>query len=431
MNILTYTSLYPSPGNPVHGIFVSQLTHALARLTRMRVVVPENGLVQFLKRGQGSFPRLTATPRPGTIRTLERASEDFSGHPLEGFSDHAFEVARCRFWTVPKVLKFLDYRLMAFFSRATVSRALSHGVDLVHAHYAYPDAAAANLLARRFGLPLVVTCHGSDLNVLAKYPARGRIIGRTLRQASAVAAVSGALVRAIEGLGVPPDRIHHIPNGVDLARFPLGDKKEARKRLGLPEHAALIVAAGRLEPVKGFDRLLRALVLLDNVRLILVGDGGLAKPLKRLAQELGVKDRVRFTGMVPHDVLAPYFQAADALVMASESEGWPTVIHEALACGTPVAAPAVGGIPEALDVSPGYRERIDSPLIGSPLGLVLPSSEPEILARGIREVLGRVFDQHDLRQAASLHGWDAVARRYVDLFERVLRQSGPKRQEAA
>jgi len=404
MNILTYTSLFPSRLNPVHGIFVSQLSQALARLARIQLIVPENGLLQLIERARKSFAQ-----GQEVIQTAE--------HAAAGIPDHPFDVIRCRFWTTPKILKFIDYRLMTFFSERAFAHGLTVKPDLVHAHYAYPDAAAAYLLARKAGLPLVVTCHGSDVNVLTRYPARRRIIGRTLSQASAVIAVSGALADGVATLGVDPERIHHIPNGVDLSRFPQGDKKEARRKLGLPLQGALIAAVGRLEPVKGYDRLLRAVALLDDTRLILVGDGSLAHALKRQAGELGIAERVIFAGMVEHSALAPYFQAADALAMASHSEGWPTVIYEALACGTPVVAPAVGGIPEALP--------------GTSLGLVLPASEPHMLAYGIREVLGRNFDRSELRRTASLHDWDAVARRYMDLFELVLRQPGPKRREAA
>jgi len=373
MNILVYTSLYPSRENPTHGIFVSELTQAMARLIRVRVVVPENGL----------------------RRLMERTREGFApSDPLD--------VVRCRFWTAPKVLKSLDHRLMAFFSATAFSSTLTPRPDLVHAHYAYPDAAAALLLAQRAGLPLVITCHGSDLNLLAKDPARRKIISRTLRQARAVAAVSEALQSAAVALGAYPKRVHHIPNGVDLSRFTLGDKRQARAILGLPQDVPIIAAAGRLEPVKGYDRLIRAVALQRDVRLVLVGSGSLARSLKRLAGELGVSHRVVFAGRVDHASLAPYFQAADTLAISSHSEGWPTVIHEALACGTPVVAPAVGGIPEAL-AAPS-------------LGVVVASNESELLAGGIRRILARGFDRHELRQAASPHGWDAVARRYMEIF---------------
>lgn len=380
MLVLTYTSLYPTPRKPVHGVFVHELTKSLARLAQVQVLVPENGW-------RGLADRLRHGSRPTS-------------------GDGAI---RCRFWTVPRFFKFLDGRLMALCSREAFQSALAANPDLVHAHYAYPDAAAAAILAGRAGLPLVVTCHGSDINVLARDPARAKLMARALRQAAAVVAVSRDLAGKIARLGVPPERIRHIPNGVDLSLFPLADKARARASLGLTPSGPLLVGAGRLEPVKGYDRLLRALARLDGVRLVLAGDGSLRESLAGLARRLHIEDRVTFAGMVPHEELAPYFQAADLLVISSHSEGWPTIIHEALACGTPVAAPALGGIPEAL-ARPG-------------LGLIFPSAEPEPLALGIREALDTAWNPEVLRRAAAAHDWNAVAAQHLELYEQVLGQT--------
>lgn len=387
MRILIYTTLYPTTTNPVHGIFVGELVEGLARLAQVRVVAPENALARLWT-------------RPPQV-----------GSPLKRDED----VLRCRFWNVPKLFKSLDGRLLALCSRGAFLRAMRFGPDLIHAHYAYPDAAAAAQLAAEVGLPLVVTCHGSDIQVLAKEPTRGRLIAKALGQAAAVVAVSRDLAGKIARLGVDPARIHHIPNGVDLSRFFLADKGGARRCLGLEEGVPWLVAAGRLEAVKGYDRLLRALALLDNVRLVLVGDGGERQALSRLARELGLAERVRFAGTVPHDALAPYYQAADALVISSHSEGWPTVIHEALACGTPVVAPAVGGIPEAL--------------AEPEVGLLLASAEPGPLADGIRETLDRAWDPSKLRRAAVAHDWTRVAARHLELYAHVLDQTPCLQQE--
>lgn len=389
MRVLVYTSLYPHAANPLHGIFVAQLTQALARLVDVRVLAAENGC-----RWLADAPRR----RPGLAEPVAATR-------------------RCRFWTIPKLFKSLDGQFLAWWSRKRFAQAMAFAPDLVHAHYAYPDAAAAAALAARAGLPLVVTCHGSDINVLARDPARGRIIARTLRQAAAVVAVSRALAGKIAGLGVAPERILHIPNGVDLERFPLADKAQARRILDLEADVPLVVAAGRLEPVKGYDRLLRALALLPDVRLVLVGDGSQGAILKRLARELGLGRRVRFAGRVAHDALATYYQAADALALASRSEGWPTVIHEALACGTPVVAPAVGGIAEAL-ADPRS-------------GVVLDSAEPESLAAGIRRVLALSVDPCQLRSIAAAHDWARVAARYVALYAAVLQGAPLSRQEVS
>ena len=389
MRILVYTSLYPCSANPLHGIFVNELVDSLARVAQVMVMAPEDGIQRLL----AYSPRVGKTAQKGEA------------------------VLRCRYWHIPKIFKSLDFRFMAWSSRKVFQQALAFRPDLVHAHYAYPDGAAAAVLAARAGLPLVITCHGSDINMLARSPSRRRPIAWGLRQAASVVAVSHDLAEKIANLGIPASRIRHIPNGVDLSRFSLGDKFQARAALGLLADVPWLVAAGRLEPVKGYDRLLRAVARLENVHLLLVGDGGQRPNLERLSRELDISDRVRFVGRVGRDGLSVYYQAADALVLSSHSEGWPTVIHEALACGRPVVAPAVGGIPEAL-ADPN-------------LGLLLASAEPDILAAGIRRTLASHWEPAVLRQAAMAHAWDNVAARHLGLYSEALKRVTPPQQEEA
>jgi len=384
MNILCYTSIFPSQCTPTHGIFVHELVRGLSGLTQVEMVVPESGWACLRK------------------RTSRLGSSSF-----QICKEH-----RCRFWTVPKLLKTFDASLMAYFSHTAFKAAFNGKPDLVHAHYAYPDAAAAAILANRARLPLVVTCHGSDINFLARESDRKMHIVQTLRQAAAVITVSADLHDKVMALGVPPDRIWTIPNGVDVSVFELGDKSQARSKLELDDSSPLLLAVGRLEPVKGYDRLLRALVHLPHARLILAGQGSLRQSLERLATSLGINSRVHFAGDVPHHKLATYFQAADLLVISSHSEGWPTTIHEALACGTPVVAPAIGGIPDAL-ADPN-------------LGVLIDTGEPDNLAQGIRQAMNTSWTPSNLHKAAALHDWLSIAAKHVQLYENILASTSTK-----
>lgn len=378
MRIIGYTSLYPAPWAPIHGIFVQELVRSMDALVQVDMVVPENGWRRLLT---GSSKTITYTPPNNRVH-------------------------RCRFWTIPKLFKKIDAHLMAHFSRGAFRAGLSGKPQLVHAHYAYPDACAAAILARRAGLPLVVTCHGSDINVLARDPKRKRHIINTLNQAAAVITVSSDLRDKISAMGVDPARVSTIPNGVDLSLFECGDKVRARKQLEFHETGPLLLAVGRLEHVKGYDRLLQAVARMQDVNLMLVGQGSLRQSLERLAIELGIKQRVRFAGEVLHNNLAPYFQSADALVISSHSEGWPTIIHEALACGTPVVAPAIGGIPEAL--------------ADPDLGVLLATGEPDDLVQGIRQALNTCWNPSKLHGATAKHDWRSVARKHVQLYAHII-----------
>jgi D-inositol-3-phosphate glycosyltransferase len=160
--------------------------------------------------------------------------------------------------------------------------------------------------------------------------------------------------------GADPGSIAIIPPGVDTARFkPLG-QAEGRRKLGLGNERILLYV-GRIERLKGVDILLRAAAQLehhDGVRLLIVGGGGNTteqERLKTIASELGIKDRVSFLGSVPHGDLAAYYSAADVCVLPSYYESFGLAALEASACGRPVVASKVGGLPSVvLDGKTGY-----------------------------------------------------------------------------
>lgn len=373
--VLVYTSLFPSRQAPAHGIFVQELTQALARLAAVEVVAPRNGW-----RTPPCPPKEPPAP---------------------------FPVHRCAFFTVPKAFKNFDDRLLAFWSRRAFARACRCGPALVHAHYAYPDAAAAALLCRKHGLPLVVTVHGSDINVLARDKQRKPRIVSALRQAEVVVAVSRALVAKVRALGVAPERVLHIPNGVDLSVFRPGDKDQARRATSLPAGRPVVLAVGRLEPVKGYDRLIAAMCdVREDALLVLVGDGSQRASLEAQARRTGLARRVVFAGLADRKRLALHYQGADLLALSSFSEGWPTILYEAMACGLPIVSPRVGGVPEA---------------IGDPaLGLITPDNDPRALAGAIEQALDRTWDQAAILRAPAAHSWEAAALRYQQAYRRAL-----------
>lgn len=207
---------------------------------------------------------------------------------------------------------------------------------------------------------------------------------------------------------------------MNLERFRPGDgRAAARARLGLPQDALIPLFAGRIQPLKAPDVLLRAVaVLLDRdpalrsrIVVPVVGGpsgSGLAKPevLQKLAARLGVADVVRFHPPVGQDQLADWFRAASVLVMPSYSESFGLVAIEAQATGTPVIAAEVGGLPVAV------RDGVS--------GFLIPGHDPEAYARA----LGRFAENAELAgrmgAAAAAHaqsfGWDTAASATADVY---------------
>ncbi|MFI9269537.1 D-inositol-3-phosphate glycosyltransferase [Kitasatospora sp. NPDC052896] len=241
--------------------------------------------------------------------------------------------------------------------------------DLVHSHY-WLSGQVGWLAAERWGVPLVHTMH-TMAKVKNAALAEGdtpepaaRVIGETQVVEAADRLIANTADEADElsrHYGARADQLAVVHPGVNLDVFRPGDRRAARARLGLPAEAAVLLFAGRIQPLKGPDVLLRAVsALLEQrpelrERLVVPVVGGpsgtgLAKPqgLQKLAAQLGIGDVVRFHPPVGQTELAEWYRAATALVMPSFSESFGLVALEAQACGTPVVAAAVGGLPVAV-----------------------------------------------------------------------------------
>ena len=167
-----------------------------------------------------------------------------------------------------------------------------------------------------------------------------------------------------------------------------------------------MLSVGQLIPQKGFELVIRAIARLPEATLAIVGEGPEAAALKRLAERLGIGGRVRFLGAMPQERLAAVYNAADVLVLASAREGYPNVLLEALACGTPVVATAVGGVPEIV------RDSV--------AGRLIEDRSPEALAGAIRDLLADPPARAAIRAYAERFGWGPTTAGQLRLFKSVL-----------
>lgn len=218
-----------------------------------------------------------------------------------------------------------------------------HNIDIVHAHM--PKAhVLAGLAARLTGIPAVATVHG--MNITSHELGIWRAVSSTL-----VTVCQEAYTQAL-AMGVHPDRVHLIPNGVDVEMFhPDSDGSAFRASINVPADAPLVGFVGRLEWEKGPDQFLRAAEMVHrrrpDVYFALVGQGGMRNDLLNLAERLGIGDRVRFAGVRAN--MVDVYPAFDIVASSSRSEGMPLSILEAMACGRAVVALAVGGVTEIIE----------------------------------------------------------------------------------
>ena len=392
LSVLTFTALFPSRAFPRKGVFVKHRVAAVARLLGepARVVSP----VPY-------FPRVSGFGR------WSQMAQHPSEEDLEGI-----RIWHPRYFLLPKVgMPF--HGLGMYWGSLKLVRRLhrEHGFGILDAHFAYPDGLAAVLLGRRLGMPVVLTIRGSDINLSSRFATIRPMISFVLRQASAVIAVSRSLADGARALGAPPERVRVVRNGVDTRVFRWRPQREARSLLGLSVRGTLVLSVGNLVQTKGFDLALHALSGMKEegkgIRYAVVGEGPLRKPLERLAERMGVQDRVRFLGEVPQDRLALWYCASDLVCIPSRREGTPNVLLEALACGAPVVASRVDGIPEVM------RSGED--------GLLCDPEDVPGLRTALRTALGTRWDREAIAQRHAGRGWEATARETLAIFEEVHR----------
>ncbi|MEU6116548.1 D-inositol-3-phosphate glycosyltransferase [Streptomyces sp. NPDC047117] len=328
---------------------------------------------------------------------------------------------------------------LAEFSLALLRDARAGGTrpyDLVHSHY-WLAGQVGRAAAAHWQVPLVHTMHTLARVKNASLadgdtPEPGhRIAGeqRVVADADRLVANTADEARALRDLyGAPPARTDVVRPGVDLRTFhPYDGRRAARRRLGLPTDAFVPLFAGRVQPLKAPDVLLRAaaelLCLVPHVRgrLLVPVVGGLsgtgaARPgrLAALCRELGISDRVRFEPAVPQHRLADWYRAADVVVMPSRSESFGLVALEAQACGTPVLAAAVGGLRTAV------RDGVT--------GILVRGHEPAHYARRLAWLAQHPGAVASLGHAAVRHAegmsWRAAADAMLAVYGRALGSPG-------
>ena len=388
VRLLTFSTLFPHAGRPNHGIFVeNRLRHLLAGGEATSVVLAP---VPW-------FPSPSARFGALALHALAPVTE----------CRHGIMIRHPRYPVIPKlgmsVAPWLLYRAMV----PVVARLLAEGhrFDAIDAHYVYPDGVAAAWLGRRFGVPVVITARGTDVNLIPRHTIPRRLIQGAIRDAAALIAVSAALKQALVDLGAPDDKVTVLRNGVETGLFrPPVDREAARAALGL-RGPALISVGGLIER-KGHHRTIEAMRQLPGFELIIAGEGPEHEGLSALIARFGLGDRVRLLGPWPHRDLPALYGAADASVLASSREGWANVLLESMACGTPVVAADIWGNPEVVRAPAA--------------GVIYQPNTPDGVAAGVRRLFAAMPDRAATRRYAEPFSWDETTQGQLALFRSVI-----------
>ncbi len=371
LRVLTLSTLFPDAVRPRLGPFVERQTLGLAAHPEVELqLVAPLGLPPFPLNLHPHYRRFKAVPTQEVWKGLTVHRPRFQHLPGTGGRFDAGALTR-------RLIPLLTdiRRTFAF--------------DVIDAEFFFPDGPAAVALGRHFGVPVSIKARGADIHLWGQAPATAAQVRSAGCTADGLLAVSQALKADMGRMGMPEDRITVHYTGVDLSQFRIVERAVAKAALGVD--GALIVAVGALIPRKGQSLLVEALPHLPDARLVLIGEGEDRARLLQQAQSLGVADRLRLTGNLPHGEIADWLAAADVMALPSASEGLANAWVEALACGTPIVITDAGGAREVLQ--------------DDAAGRIVARTAAGVLA-GLKDVLANPPARSACRQVAERFTWE-------------------------
>ncbi|PKO07590.1 MAG: glycosyltransferase family 1 protein [Chloroflexi bacterium HGW-Chloroflexi-3] len=307
--------------------------------------------------------------------------------------------------------------------------------DLIHSHY-WMSGLAAIELSKSWNIPFLHMFHTLVLmkNRIAQTPqemeGEYRILGekKVISKANRIIAATLAEKSQLEFLyEAPSSKISVIPPGVDTRHFYPIPKDEAKEVVGVPENSHTILFVGRIEPLKGIDKLIQAIAIIQKNgelrccphNLVIIGGEPNAKPedmnaemarLQDMVEDLGIENFVIFLGKQDQQMLPYYYSASEIVVMPSHYESFGMVALEAMACGTPVVASQVGGL--AFLVRDGET------------GFVVPGNDVQMLAKRLVELIKDMELRNKLgnksAEYAQLYAWENISEKMIEVYNQVL-----------
>jgi len=388
LRIAVVTRYFPNSEQPTHGRSAYQTLRVLARDADVRVFYPNSTYPSFLKPRRRTYNRLDPSY---SLPDVDVSYYDYPALPLVSRPFNGSMAARV---LLPHVRSFAP--------------------DLIFSFILYPYGYAAIKIGRALGVPVVVMGIGSDVHSIGDRLSAMRT--RTvLREADYVLTVSDDLRRKAVAMGAPPQRSRAILNGCDVTAFHPGDRLQARQRLRVDPATEALVYIGRMDTKKGLLELIEAAAALHlqrpRLHVYLVGEG----PDQAVIESaIATHQAAAYVHALPpchFDEVPLWIAAADLVTLPSYMEGCPNVVLEALACGRPVVATNVGGIPE---------------IMSDDCGRLIPPRDPYSLAQALASVLDTPWDA----SAISAHwgrSWDTVAAELREVFDLLV----PRSQAAA
>jgi phosphatidyl-myo-inositol dimannoside synthase len=321
-------------------------------------------------------------------------------------------------WKLKRAPVLLDKALRVMRAAGASRPAAIHGGDL------FPQDLAGLLLRRTYGIPFLVFVHGDEISQTEGRRIQPRVRNAIYRAADAIVAANTYAYERVAAICGSTQRIRLITPGVDTIAFRPGERPEWIARQYDLGNSPVIVTVGRLVKKKGHETVLRSLpaVLkhITDAKYLVVGGGPEEPRLKRLVEELGIGQAVRFTGDIPHHTLPDFYRAGDVFCMVNQQdasgdiESFGMVFIEANACGKPVIGGRSGGTTESIvDGQTGFLCNPGDNASLSEMLLLL------LLNQGLRQRMGSA----GLERVRNDFDWDSRARQLVEVHRRIANPS--------
>lgn len=381
LRIAVVTAHFPSSAQPTHGRPAFQTVRVLSETCAVQVFYPHAVYPSLLQ------PRTRIYHGIDTSYSLPGVKAAYYDYPA-----------------LPMLSRPFNGNLAA---RTLLPHVRAFAPDLVFSYFLYPDGYAALKIGKALKVPVVVMGVGSDVhNIKDRFSAlRTRTV---VRNADFVLAISEDLRRRIVAMGARPEKTRAIVSGCDLSVFHPMDRIDARHKLGIDPMCEAVVYIGRMDVRKGLRELVEASVSLHsarpNMHVYLIGAGADRPIVDSAIQAANAASYIHALPECSFDEVAVWMTAADLVTLPSYMEGCPNVVLEALACGRPVVATNVGGIPELMPSR-----------IVDQCGRLVPPRDPAALAVAIESVLDQVWDASSIAANAG-RGWPTVAAEVLEVL---------------
>ncbi len=382
IKVASVCRVLPTPANPAQGVFVHNRLDGMAGYMDVQRVQP----VPF-------FPLL---------------------RPLPAWVDEAADVLRVPMFYLPGIFKEYDGRWMERAIFPVLARLQEErGLDVIDAHFGYPEAVACVNVARRLGVKVLVTIRGLEEDYVRHAKIAPQLI-QSVTAADGVICVSQSLAKLMSSVGVPPARIHVVHNAIDRTRFFPGSRAAARSELKLSESTPMVFSAARIVPGKRHTQLIEAFARLrqhhSDARLFIAGatddDPGYTDTTRKLIQTLNLDASVTLLGSLDPTSIARYYQAADVFGLMTAREGCCNAVLEALACGLATVTTDAGD--NAVFVKNGVN------------GQIVAVDDVEGCATAMARFIDSPLDRDGISRSLELGTWSEIGATLTGVFQQAL-----------